>query len=122
MAVVVALAAVGQYLAGPAGWGLQGHLVAAVIVGLSAGMLAVARSRRFQASLILDLALLYEIAVSLGVSVTDTLVAWPESGFVRGVSWVCVWIVLFPVLVPSTPGKGHGWLRSPRRAWVLWRI
>ena len=41
---------------------------------------------------------------------TDNLVAWPEAGLVRGVSWVCVWIVVFPVLVPNTPGKA--WLAA----------
>ena len=110
LAAVVALASVGQYLAGPDGWGRPGHLIALVLVGLSVAVALTARSRRLESSLVLDLALLYEIAVSLGVSMMDNLVAWPEAGFVRGVSWVCVWIVFFPVLVPITPGKA--WLAA----------
>jgi class 3 adenylate cyclase len=111
---IVALAAVGQYLAGPDGWGRPGHTIALFLVGLSVAVVAIARSRRLASSLILDLALLYAIAVSLGVSMMDNLVAWPEAGFVRGVSWVCVWIVLFPVLVPITPGKA--WLAASASA------
>jgi class 3 adenylate cyclase len=111
---IVALAAVGQYLAGPDGWGRPGHTIALLLVGLSVAVVAIARSRRLASGLILDLALLYAIAVSLGVSMMDNLVAWPEAGFVRGVSWVCVWIVLFPVLVPITPGKA--WLAASASA------
>ena len=110
LAAVVALSAVGHYLAGPDGWGWPGHTIALVLVGLSVAVVVTARSHRLEPRLVLDLALLYEIAVSLGVSMTDNLVAWPEAGLVRGVSWVCVWIVLFPVLVPITPGKA--WLAA----------
>ena len=110
LAGIVALATVGQYLAGPDGWGRPGHMTALIVVGLSLAVVVVARSARLEGSLILDLALLYEIVVSLSVSIMDNLVAWPEAGFVRGVSWVCVWIVLFPLLVPNTPGKA--WLAA----------
>ena len=59
--IVVAgtLAAVGHYLAGPDGWGWPGHAIALLLVGLSAAVVVIARSRRFEPRLVLDLALLW---------------------------------------------------------------
>ncbi|MEM9861257.1 MAG: serine/threonine-protein kinase [Myxococcota bacterium] len=46
------------------------------------------------------LALGYQLLAGLIVSLTEVLFTYNADATVRGVSWVCLWIVLFPVVVP----------------------
>jgi serine/threonine-protein kinase len=73
---------------------------------LSLGMWALARSGRVAPPTLLDVALVYEVVGAIGI---DVGYLWPPPGnaleMAQGLSWTAVWIVVFPLLVPATPGK-----------------
>lgn len=50
-------------------------------------------------------ALAYQVLIGLGISLTELLITYDASSVVRGISWVCLWIVLFPLVVPSSPSR-----------------
>jgi serine/threonine-protein kinase len=74
------------------------------LVGLSILMAALARSRRLRPETLLNVALVYEV-------VGGALSAWEHwylGALVTGVmsiTWLCVWIVMFPLIVPLPPGR-----------------
>src|SRR5574341_677857 len=76
-----------------------------VMVGASVVVLALAWSCRVPAYLMLDLGLLYEVAGALGISLLETCMPLPPPLAVRGISWVALWITVFALVVPNTPGK-----------------
>jgi serine/threonine protein kinase len=63
-----------------------------------------ARSGRFEAQFLLDMGLVYWAVSALGIDV-GTYWYLPDGFELTGISWVCVWLVLFPLVVPSSPGK-----------------
>jgi len=69
-------------------------------------ILAASFSRRFHPATLLDMGLLFEVVGGFGISMVEF---WGLFGGgevqIFGVSWICVWILIFPLLVPSTPGK-----------------
>ncbi len=81
------------------------NAVAMVGVGLSLFMLALTRVSWITEERLVDLALVYEVLMGLGITLTETFATFDPSGAVSGISWVCLWIALFHVIVPSTPGK-----------------
>jgi len=74
-----------------------------VFGGLSLAL--VAWSDRLPPARLLDAALGFEVAGALLISVIGLRIPWPEGDSVQGISWVCVWIVLFQIMILSTPGK-----------------
>ena len=72
---------------------------------LSLLVLAIARSDWVSSERLLDIALVYQVLQGLGICLAETYATYDPFGTVRGVSWVCVWIIAFPLVVPSTPGK-----------------
>ena len=83
---------------------LVGDVAAVVSIGLSLVVFFVARSGRFEAQFLLDMGLVYWAVSALGI---DVGMFWwlPPNFELTGISWVCVWLVLFPLIVPTTPGK-----------------
>jgi serine/threonine-protein kinase len=77
-----------------------------VFVVLSLGMWALARSGRVAPETLLDVALVYEVVGAVGI---DIGIVWVPAGtspeLLTMLSWTAVWIVVFPLLVPATPGK-----------------
>ena len=75
------------------------------LLALSVGVFFVARSERLEARRKLDVALLYEVTIAfvvgVGLQLAHPGIRIPE----WGVSEICLVIVLFPVIVPNTPGK-----------------
>jgi serine/threonine-protein kinase len=71
---------------------------------------AITRSQRIRPALLLDLGLVFEVVGAFGIAMAEFWSIFPEwnvdvvSGYV-GISWVCFWIVVFPILAPNTPGK-----------------
>jgi serine/threonine-protein kinase len=65
----------------------------------------VVAGRDVGASRLIDVALVYEVLGAFGIALAETLASYEPDAPVRGVSWVCLWIALFPLVVPSTPGK-----------------
>ncbi len=55
--------------------------------------------------LLADLGLGFEVLGALGIALAEGLATFHPEGRVRGVSWVCLWIALFPLVVPSSPGR-----------------
>ena len=80
------------------------NTVAAAVVGLSLVLFVVARRRLFPTRL-MDMGLVYEVVIGLGISLAEVYATYDPQADVRGISWACLWIGLFPVVVPSTPGK-----------------
>ncbi|NIM50687.1 MAG: protein kinase [Gemmatimonadales bacterium] len=91
-------------------WGAESVLypsdfTAAGFIALSLGMFLVARSGRIVGARLLDLGLIYEVVAAAGIDVGLAWGHWPQGLPFHGLSWVCVWIVFFPLIVPSTAGK-----------------
>jgi len=91
-------------------WGYTGiypaDVAASAFILLSVGFFFVARSGKIDKDLLLDLGLVYEVFGAAGIEMSILFMPeWPvgiENGLL---SWSCVWIVMFPLLVPTTPGK-----------------
>jgi serine/threonine-protein kinase len=79
------------------------NVAAATMVAVSAAVVWVAHSGRVGPARLLRVSLGFEIVVALGVSIHDHLE--PVRAGVPGgaVSWLCVWIVIFPLFVPAPP-------------------
>ena len=90
-------------------WGTKGLTIADVIslafIFSSVVMFFVARSGRIEAYLLLDIGLVYEVIAAAGIDVHLAFGNWGAGAEVMGLSWTCVWMVFFPLIVPSTPGK-----------------
>lgn len=99
----------------PAAGGFTGLLgpdtTAVVFIGTSLLVFAIAVSGIIDPYRLLYLGLFYEVFGALGIEIDilwwPALGLWPpgEAFAVNGISWTCPWIVLFPLIVPATPGK-----------------
>jgi serine/threonine-protein kinase len=79
--------------------------IAAGFVLMSIGIFYFARSGLVTGQRLLDLGLVYEVVGAAGIDVHLAWGMWPTDVVIAGLSWVAVWIVFFPLVVPSTPGK-----------------
>ncbi len=90
-------------------WGTTGVTMADVIslafIVASVAMFFIARSGWIESYLLLDIGLVYEVVAAAGIDVHLAFGHWSPEAEVIGLSWTCVWIVFFPLIVPSTPGK-----------------
>lgn len=94
-----------NYAPPPAGDVELGNWAASASVLVSLAMIALTRIRSIDPPLLLDIALVYEVLMGFGIAMTETFLTYDPDAVVRGVSWVCLWITLFPVVVPATRGK-----------------
>jgi eukaryotic-like serine/threonine-protein kinase len=60
--------------------------------------------RKAPPEFVLDLGLVFQVAVALAISISENATAWPE-GPIRGISWNCLWIPMYVVAIPGTFGK-----------------
>ena len=79
------------------------------VIGILVGLLvaAVIRSERFPPSAVTNLGLAFEIASSYAIAAAefgDPMGLEMHSGYL-GLSWVAVWVVLFTVVVPTSPRR-----------------
>ncbi len=81
------------------------HLVAGTSILISLGMFFVAWSGKVSPQLLCDLGLIYEVIAAIGIDFSLTFEPIPPDFLPTGISWVCVWLILFVLIVPSTPGK-----------------
>ncbi len=94
----------------PLGW-LNPDITAAIFIGVSLLVFAVALSGRLNPYRLLELGLIYEVFGAVGIEIDllwwPTFGLWPPDGAftVNGISWTCPWIVMFPLILPTTPGK-----------------
>ncbi len=80
----------------------------AIVMGL--GVFALVRYSKLKPSQLLDFGLVFLVAGSFCLSMTEFWAVWPEwsdsiLGNYLGIPWECCWIVMFPLLAPNTPGK-----------------
>ncbi|MDX1982619.1 MAG: serine/threonine-protein kinase [Bryobacteraceae bacterium] len=79
------------------------RLTALFLVLISAGFIAIQRLGLFSKQTVLNLGVLYQVAVAFGIGVFETCIPMAAEEPVRGVSTVTLWITLCALLIPSTP-------------------
>jgi eukaryotic-like serine/threonine-protein kinase len=92
------------------GWRPQPHfllhnIIALTLVSVSMALFWLCRRGRLEPIRLLDLGLLYEVMVALGISLQDNLAPLSPYRPLDTVSWLFIWIVMFPVIVPAPPAK-----------------
>ena len=91
------------------GWHAYPHLVllnviCGVMVAVSGGVAYLAHTGRLTPTRLLRVSLGYQIAFALAISLGDHLEPLPTGGApLSAISWLCVCIVMFPLLVPASP-------------------
>jgi len=93
-----------------AGWELHPqallhNVVGATIIAVSMVVAWLSRRGRLEPARLLDLGLIYEVVVAFGIALQDNLAPLSSDRPLDSVSWLCLWIVIFPVLVPAQPAK-----------------
>ena len=79
-------------------WPWPAGPVAAACIVISAALFAYTKRRDAPPGRILDLALLYEVAIALGIGIVNQ---WTPN--TMGLSWICVVILVHPLIVPAQP-------------------
>ena len=92
--------------------------VAVASIGLGLGIYFLSRFGSLRPEVLLDIGLVFEVVGAIGIAWANVWGLWPEVGHYSlwfeglqarggyvGIPWECVWILLFPLIVPSTPGK-----------------
>ncbi|NNG15215.1 MAG: hypothetical protein HKM89_01960, partial [Gemmatimonadales bacterium] len=86
------------------GHGALNDLLAGSFIAFALVMFALVRSGRIENRILLDVGLIFQVIGAAGIEVGVLFV--PDMDFTYiGISWTCVWIVIFPLLVPATMGK-----------------
>ena len=68
---------------------------------------------------LLKLSLAYEVVVALAISISDHLEPLVADVPFGDVSWLCVWIVIFPLVVPAPPRWALGASLAAASTWPL---
>lgn len=81
---------------------------AAILLGL--GFFAIARYANLPLHRMMDLGLVFLVVSTLGLSLANMWDAYPTwdqevFGVPVFIPWECVWIIIFPLIAPNTPGK-----------------
>jgi eukaryotic-like serine/threonine-protein kinase len=92
------------------GWYVFAHptvqtAVALTVIAVSGAVAWLCRSGRLEPHRLLDVGLVYEVVVAFAISLGDNLEPLTEGLPLAALSWLCVWIVMFPLVVPATSGK-----------------
>jgi len=84
-------------------WGRPGDVVAILSITVSLGLAWHVRRRTCNPRQALDLALVYEVFLALGLGILNQ---WEPHRVLAGrLSWICVLVLLFAMIVPNTPRK-----------------
>jgi serine/threonine-protein kinase len=81
------------------------NVMFAAVVAVSGATAWVARAGQVTSVRLLRLGLAYEVVVALGISMGDNLEPLPPDLPLVAISWLCVWIVFFPLVVPAPPRR-----------------
>jgi serine/threonine-protein kinase len=85
-------------------------IVSLISIVLGIAVFAMSRHARIRPDLLLDIGLIFEVVGAFGISMAQFWGIFPEwegqayREYV-GIPWECVWIVMFPLIAPNTPGK-----------------
>ena len=74
-----------------------------VVIGLAVWLGL--KLRRFDPHRLVELGLFFEVFVAFGIAISENQAPWPEQINHWGISWVCFWVAIYPMVVPATPGK-----------------
>jgi len=74
-------------------------------IALSLAVFVAARTRRLSSRLAGDVGLVYYVLVAGGISLFEHWEPWPTLYAPIHISWVCLWIPLYPMMVPTSRGK-----------------
>src|SRR5262249_51464387 len=77
------------------------NVIAGAMVAALAAMGYAVRTRRFTPRQLLWTGLAYEVVISFGISMQDHLEPIPMDVPLANISWLCVWIALFPLMIPA---------------------
>jgi serine/threonine-protein kinase len=117
LALVGAAAAAGfafalfvNVLARVQGWYALPHplahgLLCVAMSAISVCVWRLAASGRLEPARLLDLGLVYEVVVAFAISLGDNLTPLSTNRPLEEISWLCVWIAMFPLVVPASTGK-----------------
>jgi hypothetical protein len=84
-------------------WGRPADVVAVSSIGASILLCWYTRRLTCRPRLALDLALVYEVFLALGIGIVNQ---WQPHRLLAGrLSWICVLILIFPMIAPNTPRK-----------------
>src|SRR4051812_12642430 len=84
-------------------WGRPANVVACLSISASFLLCWYTRRLTCRPRLALDLALVYEVFLALGIGIVNQ---WEPQRLLAGrLSWICVLILIFPMIVPNTPRK-----------------
>jgi len=86
------------------GWPVR-DLVALYCVTRSLGVFLAARGKRIPGAMVVDLGLVYYVLASLGIAAFELLEPLPAAYVPVAVSWNCLWITLYPMVVPCPRGR-----------------
>jgi len=83
----------------------QAMVVAAIAIAVSICLYLAVRSRRFDSCWLLDLGLVYWVFGALCIDISYYTGVLELGLSTAGISWVCVWLVIYPLVVPNRPRK-----------------
>jgi serine/threonine-protein kinase len=92
----------------PADHHMLPDIVSIVSIGMGLAVFWLSRYARKTPQGLLDFGLLFGVLGSLGISVAEFWAGMPETNWMAtymGIPWECIWILIFPVVAPNTPGK-----------------
>ncbi len=93
-----------------AGWELRPNallhnVIFLTLIAVSMTVAWLSRRGRMEPQRLLGLGLIYEVTVAFGIALLDNLAPFSSDRPLDRVSWLCIWIVMFPMLVPARPAK-----------------
>jgi len=80
-------------------------VVCGIAVGVSICLYLAVRSNRFDPNWLLDLGLVYWVFGALCIDISYYTGVLELGLSTAGISWVCVWLVIYPLVVPNRPRK-----------------
>ena len=85
----------------------RSDLVGVAIIAMAVAVYGLSRGGRVSATRLLDIGLVFEVLGALGIAIVPIVDRLPQiqSGLLAYVPAECVWIVVFPLVVPNTPGR-----------------
>ena len=81
---------------------------ATISVALGVAVFLLSRTARLEAKTFLDFGLVFGVIGSFGIAVAEFAEGFSPAitaGRFLGIPWECVWIILFPLIAPNTPGR-----------------
>ena len=81
-------------------------LVGFFAISLSLGLYLLVASQKYKPEILLDIGLSYQVLAAFFIALSDSLMPYTPNVTIYGVSWVCVWVVFYPLVVPCSSGRG----------------